>query len=145
MSTVFMCVSVCTLTHMVFFRERGRWGTGAHGIPVDAYYSAWAPLFRGRDGAVCLPRGLGHTSSGTAPQRGGGPSPGDGGGGQGEEMSERPADRARVFPGEMTEVKEREGRARAKHVQCQVLLDGDGRLPEVAPWRMGSDTARVGL
>lgn len=69
--------------------------------------------------------------------------PGDGGGGQGEERHERPANRAHVFPGEMTEVKEREGRARVK--QCQVLVDGDDCLPEMLPWWMSSDTARVGL
>ena len=48
-------------------------------------------------------------------------------------MSERPANRAHAFPGEITEVKEREGRARAKRVQCQLLVDGDDRLPEMLP------------
>lgn len=72
---------------------------------------------------------------------GGGPSPGDGGAGQGEEMSERPANGAPVFPAVMTEVKERgEGRARAKDAPCPGSVDGGDSSAECSPW-MSSDTS----
>lgn len=61
-----------------------------------------------KDGPVCLLRGLGHKSSETVSE-GQRSFPGVGGGRQGEEMSKKPAYRAHVSPGEITEVKQSEG------------------------------------